>query len=151
MTYRHILAAADFEPSGNAAVAAAADLAQKLGAKLTLVHAVWLPPVVSSFDYPTYPGWADAVDANVAKAKKILPTLLPRELANELDPSYVVEFGTSVDVILAVAKQRGADVIIVGSHNRHGVKRWALGSVAENVVRHAPVSVLVARTEPSES
>jgi nucleotide-binding universal stress UspA family protein len=40
----------------------------------------------------------------------------------------------------------GADLIVVGSHGRTGIKRWILGSVAEHVVRHAPCSVEVIRS-----
>lgn len=43
------------------------------------------------------------------------------------------------------ARDWGADLIVVGSHGRTGLKRWILGSVAESVVRHAPCSVEVAR------
>lgn len=38
------------------------------------------------------------------------------------------------------------DLVAMGSHGRRGVRRWIMGSVAENTVRHAPCSVLVART-----
>lgn len=47
--------------------------------------------------------------------------------------------------IIDDATQWGADLIVVGSHGRTGLKRWLIGSVAEYVVRHAPCSVEVAR------
>jgi nucleotide-binding universal stress UspA family protein len=43
------------------------------------------------------------------------------------------------------AKDWKADLIVLGSHGRSGVRRWVLGSVAEHVVRHASCSVLVCR------
>jgi len=47
--------------------------------------------------------------------------------------------------IVDEAERWGADLVILGSHGRTGVKRWLMGSVAEYVVRHAPCSVEVAR------
>ena len=47
--------------------------------------------------------------------------------------------------ICAQAESLGADLIVIGSHGRTGLKRFLLGSVAESVVRHAPVPVLVVR------
>jgi len=44
--------------------------------------------------------------------------------------------------ILNVARQVGADLIVMGTHGRTGVKHWVLGSVAERVVRESPVPVL---------
>lgn len=43
------------------------------------------------------------------------------------------------------AKEWPADLIVIGSHGRGGVKRALLGSVAEGVMRHAPCPVLVVR------
>ena len=62
----------------------------------------------------------------------------------------VIEEGEAASVICKEAADRGADVIVVGSHGRTGVKRLFLGSVSERVVRHAPCPVLVVRhDEPS--
>ena len=64
----------------------------------------------------------------------------------------VIEEGEAAAVICREAADRGADVIVVGSHGRTGVKRLFLGSVSERVVRHAPCPVLVIRPEePSDA
>ena len=66
------------------------------------------------------------------------------------NPSLPVEpIGLSGDprnVIIEQASDWNADLIVLGSHGRAGLRRWLLGSVAESVVRHAPCSVQVART-----
>jgi nucleotide-binding universal stress UspA family protein len=49
-----------------------------------------------------------------------------------------------------LAAELEADLIVVGSHGRHGIARWLLGSVAEGVVRHATRAVLIVPCEPSE-
>jgi len=55
----------------------------------------------------------------------------------------VVVTGDSATEIVDKAKELGADLIIVASHSRSGLKRLLLGSVAEDVVRHAAIPVLV--------
>jgi len=57
----------------------------------------------------------------------------------------VVEIGDTRERIVDSAAQWGADLIIVGSHGRTGLKRLLLGSVAEFVSRHAPCSVQIVR------
>jgi nucleotide-binding universal stress UspA family protein len=56
-----------------------------------------------------------------------------------------IRAGKSGQEIVEEAKQWGADLILMGSHGRTGLKRVLLGSVAEYVVAHAPCSVEVVR------
>ena len=57
----------------------------------------------------------------------------------------IVEQGDPRDVIVRLAKERGADLIVVGSHGRSGISKLILGSVANHVVTHAPCSVMVVK------
>lgn len=57
-----------------------------------------------------------------------------------------VVFGRPASVIVAEAQRAGSDLVIVGSHGRGALASFALGSVAAEVVDHAPCPVLVART-----
>ena len=66
--------------------------------------------------------------------------LAPRKVATR------VETGDARTVICDVAKEIGADWVIVGSHGRRGFEKLVLGSVASHVVTHAPCSVLVVKT-----
>jgi nucleotide-binding universal stress UspA family protein len=54
--------------------------------------------------------------------------------------------GSVADIIVDQAKKQRADVIVMGTHGRRGVRRLVLGSDAEGVVRNAPVPVLLVRT-----
>jgi nucleotide-binding universal stress UspA family protein len=57
----------------------------------------------------------------------------------------------SSDVIASAIRESGADLLVVGSHGRRGVRRLFLGSVAENLVRKVSISVLMVRgPEPAE-
>ena len=53
--------------------------------------------------------------------------------------------GRAADVIVNQATQWPADLIVMGTHGRRGIRRLALGSDAEMVLRHAPVPVLMVR------
>ena len=58
--------------------------------------------------------------------------------------------GDPETAILEHAKEWGADLIVVGSHDRSRVERFLMGSVAESVVKHAPCSVLVLKHPAGE-
>ena len=59
-----------------------------------------------------------------------------------------IEQGDVAETICRIGEELSADVIIVGSHGRTGLKRVLLGSVSEHVVRHAPCPVLVVHERP---
>jgi nucleotide-binding universal stress UspA family protein len=66
-----------------------------------------------------------------------------REQGRDVDT--LVAFGNPAEQILALAA--AADLVVMGSHGHGGVKRFVLGSVADEVARHAPVPVLIVRCE----
>ena len=53
------------------------------------------------------------------------------------------DYGSTADGILKCSEEFGADMIVVGTHSRTGIDRFLMGSIAEDVVRHAQVPVLV--------
>ena len=59
--------------------------------------------------------------------------------------STIVKEGLAADEIISLARQTPDNLIAMCSHGRSGVKRWALGSVTETVVRHSGDPVLIAR------
>lgn len=58
-----------------------------------------------------------------------------------------VRWGRVADQVLEAARERGARMIVMGTHGRTGVARVTLGSIAEDVVRHAEVPVVTIRTK----
>jgi nucleotide-binding universal stress UspA family protein len=152
MGFFHILAATDFGPAGDAAVARAAALAKEGGARLTLVHVVPDVPVPSDLGFPHYPvvlGDAE-LDEVFAHVRSALLARVPEPLRAELQITPVARRGNPRDEVLDVAKHVGCDLIVLGTHGRRGLSRALLGSVAEQLVRLAPCNVLVVR-DPAQT
>jgi nucleotide-binding universal stress UspA family protein len=72
-----------------------------------------------------------------------------------LQATSTIAHGDAATALINAANDRQADLIVVGTHGRTGLQRLLLGSVARNVMQHAPCSVLVVRrldrTEPNGS
>jgi len=79
-----------------------------------------------------------SVVLNIESAEQVL-------ISAGLKPTVAVVSGKPSGVILNEAKKWNADLIVVGSHGRHGFKRFLLGSVSEAVAMNAHCSVVVAR------
>jgi len=62
-----------------------------------------------------------------------------------------VRYGNPDEEILTYADENDVDIIVIGTHGRHGVRRALIGSVAERVVRNSETPVLTVRTLPAES
>jgi nucleotide-binding universal stress UspA family protein len=110
------------------------------------------PPAASSLFYGPGP-YPPEVNVSMEMAERSAETAaqeLVARTARELAPTgcateAVTDRGDPRDVIVDQSNEWPADLIVLGSHGRTGLKRWVLGSVAESVVRHAPCSVEVAR------
>jgi nucleotide-binding universal stress UspA family protein len=61
--------------------------------------------------------------------------------------SFLIRQGATAETILRVASECGADVIVMSTHGRSGVKRWLLGSVADRVVTHSDLPVMLIRPQ----
>ena len=135
---KDILVPVDLSDRSRVAVDYAGMLAKQLGSALTLVTNVNMPELAILEEYAAREG-LDIDDAG--------DTYL-RRLADELAPGVAVETvlvhdDFPAEGILSVAKERGADLIVVASHGRSGMTRWLLGSVAEKIARVADVPVMI--------
>jgi nucleotide-binding universal stress UspA family protein len=86
--------------------------------------------------------WAEST---AKKAQDTVNRTADRIRAAGLTVEPLIRHGNPGSEIVKEAEQWSADLILVGSHGRTGITRWLLGSVAEQVVRHAPCSVEVVR------
>lgn len=140
---RKILVATDFSPSANEAVDAAIELARKFDAGLVLLHVHVLP---------TYYGYGEGLYFPIAELQQEAHKALEQEVAR-LTPKYprlesAFRVGYPSNEIMDVVRERGCDLIVVGTHGRRGLEHVLLGSVAERVVRTAPVPVLTVGPRP---
>ena len=153
--YRHIFVAIDDSPTSRKALKEAISLAKIHGATLEIAHAIDenLVHVFHSKGMTT---------TTRKELKKVLRTDAEaclehaveraRKAGVEAAPRLLRGHGEhSSDVIASAIRESGADLLVVGSHGRRGVRRLFLGSVAENLVRKVGISVLMVRgPEPAE-
>lgn len=146
-SYRRILVPVDCSTPSDRGLDEAIALAQLTGARLRLVH------VVDEFAY------VDGFESAMNYLNEIIP--LMRDAGQELLESgraKALAKGVSVDTVLLdnvdgrvcdhiveQAKAWDADLIVLGTHGRRGVGRMFLGSGAEQIMRLAPVPVLLVR------
>lgn len=141
--YKHVLLAVELDPScDNSPVHKAAMFAKECNAKLTLVHAI---EHMSSYGaaYGVAAG-ADIEEMLLTNAKEAMAKL--GEKLSVDDAGQVIKVGPAATVILDEAEHQDVDLIIVGSHGRHGI-RLLLGSTANAVLHGSKVDVLAVRVK----
>jgi nucleotide-binding universal stress UspA family protein len=141
---RSIIAAVDFGEASSRAIAIAGEIAARCGASLTLLHA-------ESLEAPAY-FTAEQIDALArqrhalrAQAEQFLRAFGRRYTSTGFDVR--IDDRAPIDAILHAAE--AADLLVMGTHGRHGPKRWWLGSVAERVLRQTSRPLLVVRGDVS--
>jgi nucleotide-binding universal stress UspA family protein len=138
-TAKHILVAHDFSDTAEGALRYALDLAEKLGAALTIVHAYEVP----IYGFPEGPALVPEMATQLEQASRAaLDSVVRRAARPGLVPDSRLRQGPAWSEINTTAKEIGADLIVLGTHGRRGVARALLGSVAEKVVRTATCPVL---------
>lgn len=91
------------------------------------------------------PAILEAMDAARAEHERLNAEGVARLVTAGIAADGEVRQGDAAQALLAAAQECGADLIALGTHGRAGLARLALGSVARNLVNHAPCSVLVVR------
>lgn len=134
--YKHILYATDLSEETKEISQKAGKFAELFNARLTLVHAIEPIPAYG------YPGITDIESPLIEQAQKDIAKL-GKEL-NVKKEDQRVEFGSVKHQVLRIAKECGADLILVGSHGRHGLSAL-LGSSASAIVQGADCDVFVIR------
>lgn len=136
----HVLVAVDDSPPAEAALRFADD--EWPDARLTLVHVV-NPADAAATAEGGFPAGAERwYESELERAEELLGNVAD-SVARDVDTT--VEVGSPADTICTFAEEIAADHVAIGSHGRTGIERVLLGSVAEGVVRGAPVPVTVVR------
>lgn len=138
-----ILVATDFSEHADHALGYAAELAAALDGTIHLVHA--LPPAPMGGPELGMAYSAAVMESMTRTANDALEARAARYRDRASLGPVRLELGDPREVIDGVAEQLGADLIVMGTHGRRGLRRVLLGSVAESVVRTAPCPVLTVR------
>ena len=132
-----LVCATDLSPTSAPVVQTAAALSRLLGAEMELFHALVLPPLS-----PPELAEVSFVNELLASAEAAIRAQATAARAASATVSTQVQIG-STDAILDHAAQTRADLLVVGTHARHGLSRALLGSVAERTLRRSRCPVLV--------
>lgn len=135
-----ILFPTDFSHTGDAALEYAASMARDRGATLLIVH-VEEPPIA----YAGGEFYYGLPNPTPAELRGLLEDVKPS------DPGVPVErrlvSGHPATAVCRIAKDEDVECIVIGTHGRTGLTRLLMGSVAEEIVRHAPCPVLTFRNK----
>ena len=142
-TFDTLLVATDFSADSDAALERAVDLARTLGAELHVVHVLHRPvEALSPYEIPLPPSLLDEVQA-AARRRLEEVTAKAREAGVEAEGH--VRDGSPAEQIDDLARELGADLIVMGTRGLTGLPHVLLGSVAERTVRIAGCPVLTVK------
>ncbi len=135
-----ILVPTDLSELSLAAIDYARSLANVYGARVFLLHAVDVVPVVS---FPTIDFTLEtSLQDEAERGKEILENFASRFLGDVDHVTAIVRRGVAYEEIMRFVKEEEIDLIVMATHGRTGLPHIIMGSVAEKVVRHSPVPVL---------
>ena len=144
MSFEHILCPVDFSDPSRRALNYAVALSRWYGAPLTILHAHATAPVFEftapfgSLGAPPLMRQDRGIEEPAAELRRFMGP------ANDASPTeIVVERGDAASEILRQAIERKADLIVMGTHGRTGLRQVLLGSVTEKIIRNASCPVLV--------
>lgn len=147
--YQRILVPVDGSDTANKALTAALQLARDAGGRVRLVHV--LEELTYLTGYEQFGGYAGDLSRIMRESgMQILndAMAIAKAAGVETDTVLFDNLGERLaETVAEAARQWKADLVVVGTHGRRGVGRMLLGSGAEQVIRIAPVPVLVIRSE----
>lgn len=149
--FKRLLVPLDGSPRAEQAIPVAARIARASGGSLLLLHVTNLNVGYGPYfaQASTYTG--AILEAQVAGAKVYLARVAHKHHVTDIETEIEVITGLVAPSILTYAQLRNVDLIVMCSHRYSGLKRWALGSVAQQITRQGSIPVLVLRESGSMS
>jgi universal stress protein A len=148
---KKIIVPTDFSPSADAAVEKAVDLAVQLNAQVLLLHVIEENLRQCAIDYYIdYCLSEDFVVQFESELRKAAEERFEKQISaikgrNKVNITYDIQRGMPSEVILDGQISSGADLIVIASHGRTGLKTYPLGSVSSKIVNSAKCPVLLIR------
>ncbi len=129
--FSKILLATDGSENSAKAVDASLQLAKSMGASIDIVHVIQA-------------AWGTEVDTDSrTKGEKIVAEIKQKAQSQGIHADDAVIVGNPAEMIINYADRIKVDLIVLGTKGLSGIKKFMLGSVAENVVRHSKRPVMV--------
>ncbi len=152
---KKILIALDYNPTAQKVAETGHDLAKAMNAQLILLHVTSDAPYYSSLDYSPimgFEGFNSVVTIqtdNGEELKKAAQDYLDKSKKHLGDETIqtIVRSGVFGETILKTASEINADIIVMGTHSRRGLEKILVGSVAENVLHHSSIPLLIIPTK----
>jgi universal stress protein A len=144
-----ILVAVDFSDSSDNAFQLALSLAKKFNAHLVILHVINEPIDLRGFYVPhiSY----EKLEEEIAEgAEKMMQSFCRQHIDDFTDFETLITPGMPYEQILSQAEEKGAELIVLGTHGRTGLDHVLFGSTAEKVVRKSKLPVLTVRLEEDE-
>jgi universal stress protein A len=147
--FKRILVTTDFSELGDHAVGHAFRMAADHGAEVLLCHVIEMvvaPNPLYAHYYPTdflEPEIRERAEKDAHQA--LLERVPKTDVLAVVPHRTVVVHGTPAEEIIRAAQDHEADLIVISTHGRMGLKHLFMGSTAERVIRHAHCPVLVVR------
>ncbi|HEX6555103.1 MAG TPA: universal stress protein [Ktedonobacteraceae bacterium] len=139
--FKRILVPLDGSERAEQALPVAARVARASGGSVILLQVV--DTATFSYSYLAPHMTVSHLETSLNEARKYLTDVATTEMFNGIPTEIYLPFGSVTSQILSVADSSQADSIVLTSQGYTGATRWVLGSVAESVVRHASLPVLL--------
>ena len=139
--YSQILVPLDQSELAEKALPHAAAIAKAFGC---VVHLVSVVPIVDP-DALKAAGVAVDWQAQMEMAREYVGGIRKRLLADGVEAEWDVCQGDIAEELLRYGEQQDCDLIVMSTHGRSGLGRWVYGSIADRLLRHAQVPVLLIR------
>jgi len=135
-TFQHILVATDFSEPSRKALCDALILASEHHAYVSVVHALPADQQSSALDSPP------ALDLARSNAERQMKALVRELEAEQKIDTLVVRHGPIAKVVASLIEEAAIDLLVIGTRGRGGLRKIALGSVAEELLRVVPCPVM---------
>jgi len=143
--YKHILVAVDFSTSAEQVLNKAREISTRNNAKLSLLHIVeYLPPIDSVYEPALSSNWVIDETEMLKQAKSSLKKFSQQQKLEGAE--LYTQLGTPKYEISQFVKEQQCDLIVLGSHGRHGIN-ILLGSTANAILHDMPCDILAVKID----
>src|SRR5713226_7963893 len=139
--FKRILVPLDGSERAEKAIPTAARLARASGGMVLLAQVATIPVMYESYSGSAY--ITEVIDTEVKNAEDYLATMALSDKLAGIKVEIGTLVGTPAQTLLSMATRFKADLIVMTSQGKTGMKRWILGSVAQKIARHSSIPELV--------